>query len=555
MEKEYIVTVHKGVDWTELHQEIIAYTGNNDSVDSSIVPDREVNVADERSNNQRNTHYFLTVDEAIALMQDPRVASVQAVDEIAEPSPAAIQVGNFERGSSSVGQKDNWGLIRHTSQGNVYGNSTIDPGLDYHYSLTGKGVDIVIMDTGIQVDHPEWENELGVSRLIQLDWFEASGVSGSMPANFYTDVNGHGTHCAATMAGKTFGWAKDALIYSLTTYGNPGRNISFEQAVDCLIGWHNNKPINPETGFKRPTIVNMSFTYTWFIDVLTTPNEIRFLSGGPGNNIVGGRYRGTTHSETEWANLKTYGVIGSGSAVKQFGRKYASKDADVEQLLSNGIHVCTAAGNDYTKIDIPGGQDYNNYLRASIAGINGYFYYNRGPSPSVFEGGNTYSYAFSADVSTGDFNPGFDVGSIDNTSLYQDGGYSGSGGYRDKKSNFSNSGPGVGIWATGDSIISAAIDGQGSPLYYDSNYRQVKKSGTSMAAPQVCGIMACILQAHPDWSPEQVTKYMIENSQDGMYDTGNNDDYINNSSIHGGNDRIAYLPMNGSKTFGYGSVV
>lgn len=68
-------------------------------------------------------------------------------------------------------------------------------------------------------------------------------------------------------------------------------------------------------------------------------------------------------------------------------------------------------------------------------------------------------------------------------------------------------------------------------------------------------MMACILQAHPDWSPEQVTKYMTENSQEGMYDTGNDNDYINNASIHGGNDRIAYLPMNGSKTFSYGNLV
>lgn len=555
MEKEYIVTVHKGVNWEELHQEIIAYTADNDSVDSSIVPDREVVVADERPTNRRNTHYFLTVDEAIALMQDPRIASVQAVDEIGEPSPAAIQVGNFERGSSSTGQKDNWGLIRHTKTTNIYDNSTIDPGVDYEYLLTGKGVDIVIMDTGIQVDHPEWENEFGVSRLVQLDWFEASGVSGSMPANFYTDVNGHGTHCAAIMAGKTFGWAKDALIYSLTTYGNTGRSISYETAIDCLIGWHNNKPIDPNTGFKRPTIVNMSFQYTWFIDILSTPNQIQFISGSLGNDILGGRYRGTTHSETTWSNLREYGVIGSGSAVKQFGRKYTSKDADVEQLLSNGIHVCTAAGNDYTKIDIPGGVDYNNYLRASIGGINGYFYYNRGPSPSVFEGGDTYSYAFSQDISTGDFNPGFDVGSINNTTLYYDGGYMADQGYRDRKSGFSNSGPGVGIWAAGHSIISAAIDSQGYSLYYDSNYKQVKKSGTSMAAPQVCGMMACILQAHPDWTPEQVTKYMLENSVTGMYKTGYTDDYLDNASIHGGNDRIAYLPMNGSKQFSYGNVV
>ena len=547
MEKEYIVTVLPDVDWEEVHREIINQTQDDDSVNSLIIPDRAVSVIKERPKNKRNTHYSLTEEEAESLRKDPRVLAVDAVEDIPEPVPTALQDGVFDRSSSSFGRRDNWGLIRHTAPENVYNNSTSDPGLDYEYVLDGSGVDIVIMDTGIQADHPEWENEFGTSRLVQIDWYDASGVDGTQPDNFYTDVNGHGTHCVGTIAGKKFGWAKNALIFNLTTYGNTGNNISFEDAVDCLIGWHNNKPINPATGFKRPTVVNMSFQYSWYIDTSVTPNQVRFSSTGEGYNITGGRYRGVAHNDTTRTSLQNKGIVGSGSGQYMFGRKYASRDADIEQLISNGIHVCTAAGNDYMKVDIPGGVDYNNYITINNSGFTRYMYYHRGPSPSTFEGGDSYADLFRQDSVSASFNDGLDVGALDDAAVSVD------GSFLDRKVNFSNSGPGVDVYAAGSSIISAVPNSQGSAYYYGSTGRQSKKSGTSMAAPQMCGIIACILQVHPDWTPKQVKSYILSNSQSLLYDTGNNNDYTDNASIHGGNNRIAYLPMNGSKTFTYGT--
>jgi subtilisin family serine protease len=548
IEKEYIVTVHRGVDWKEVHQDIIRDTSFDDSVDSGTIPDRACPCVKERPINTRNTHYRLTEEEAHAIRNDPRVLAVQAIDEIPEPEPAAVQDGIFDRSSSGSGRKDNWGLIRHTSSNNVYGSSLLDQGLDYNYVLDGTGVDIVIMDTGIQDGHPEWESRTGLTRLKKINWFTSSGVSGTQPANFYTDVSGHGTHCAGTMAGKNFGWAKNANIYSITTYGNPGNSISFEDAVDCLIGWHNNKPINSSTGLKRPTVVNMSFQYSWYIDTTVTPNQIQLSSDGAGYNINGGRYRGVNHNDNNRSVLsQTKGVIGSGLTLRQFGRRIASKDADVEQLIANGIHVSTAAGNDYMKVDRPGGVDYDNYLSFSIFGFPNYMYYHRGASPSAFEGGDSYVEFSRQDSPSSSFNNGFDVGAIDNSSQLVN------GSYLDRKVNFSNSGPGVDIYAAGDAIISADKSNGGLVYFHDSDWKQSKKSGTSMASPQVCGMIACILQAHPDWTPGQVKDYMINNSQPLLYTTNDNDDYTVEASLHGGNNRIAHLPMNGSKKFTYGT--
>ena len=541
MEREYIVTVRKDVDWRELHAEIIRDTTTDDSVDSNIVPDRACECADERSINNRNTHYNLTDDEANKLRQDPRILAVEAVDDIPEPTPTAYQEGEFNRSSNASGQHHNWGMLRHTSTSNTYGSSTADPGGTYDYVLDGTGVDMVIVDTGIQADHPEWEDANGVSRLQQINWFTESGVSGTQPANFYTDVDGHGTHCIGTMAGKHFGWAKNARIYNITLYGNTGNNISWSQMVDVLIGWHNNKPNDPATGVKRPTVVNMSFQYSAYLNTSVTPNQIVGLG-----NVTGGNHRGVSHTETVRSNLTQYGVVGTyrpdiGTGYYMFGRKFASTDADVEQLINNGIHVCTAAGNNYQKIDRPGGVDYNNYLTVGSY----YVYYHRGKSPSIFEGGNTLE--LSSSSPSADINEGFDVGALDNTSVL-----SGST-YLDRKTSFSDSGPAVEIYTVGRHVISAQPTSASTIYYWNSNFKQDKYSGTSMAAPQMCGMIGCLLQAHPDWTPAQVKNYFISNSQALMYDTGNTNDYTTTNTIHGGNNRVAYFPMNGQKPFGYSS--
>ena len=97
MEREYIVTVRKDIDWRELHAEIIRDTTADDSVDSNVVPDRACECCSERPNNPRNTNYHLTKEEAQKLRNDPRVLAVQAQDEIPEPKPRAVQNGNFNR--------------------------------------------------------------------------------------------------------------------------------------------------------------------------------------------------------------------------------------------------------------------------------------------------------------------------------------------------------------------------------------------------------------------------------------------------------------------------
>jgi hypothetical protein len=86
--------------------------------------------------------------------------------------------------------------------------------------------------------------------------------------------NDHATHVAGIAAGNTQGWAREANIYNLIAGldlpigpvgaidpNNPGDE--FYTPTNLLFNYirefHNNKPINPETGRKNPTIVNNSW--------------------------------------------------------------------------------------------------------------------------------------------------------------------------------------------------------------------------------------------------------------------------------------------------------
>lgn len=514
--KEYVVTTPNRETTNSIWEDLTIETNNIINI-----PNREVEVANIREINDRNTSYFLTAEEAENLKKDPRVEDVFEVD-LASPFKYAFQESLFDKTTDQTGTRVNWGLLRHINTTNVFGSSTTDPGGSYDYVLDGTGVDIVVIDSGIQANHPEFQDAQGNSRVQEINWYSVSGVSGTMPENFYTDYDGHGTHVAATIAGKTYGWAKNARIYSIKLDGlkgaaDPGNGISAADAFDVILGWHNSK------SGSRPTILNNSWGYSIFWH--TNQNALSFSpTSGTFYSITGGSYRGTPWSGSTKDTSK--GHTGSQQSANVFAFPYpvTSVDADVALLVSAGVIVCNAAGNDSLKLDIVGGVDYNNTITANTIGN---FFYHRPGSPSVRS------------------NPGFEVGSFGSTVT--------SG--LDTKSSFSNSGPGVTIWAAGSRIMSAMSetndDASANPYYLNNSFKQQWLSGTSMACPQVAGICALLMQAHKDWTPFQVQRWMIDKAQPQIYSTNLDNDYTVTSSIHGGYNRLAYFPMNGRNVFSY----
>ena len=116
------------------------------------------------------------------------------VDAIEEDS--AVSIDEVQAGAT-------WGLDRIDDQ---------DLPMDgtYTYTCTGKGSYVYVLDTGIRISH----NEFGGRAICG-----ASFISSEPDCD---DGNGHGTHCAGTVAGTTYGVAKNAIVVAVKVLSAQG---------------------------------------------------------------------------------------------------------------------------------------------------------------------------------------------------------------------------------------------------------------------------------------------------------------------------------------------
>ena len=478
---EYVITLHSFDDLDGFYEDMETPGGN------LYIPDRSVDVVHRRPVS-RNTNYMLTEDEAALISQDPRVLAVDLTREArgVKLVPHWTESGNVWNKSNIVaGSYKNWGLLRcvegvqRPSWGLDTQLNTVDGTINV--TASGKNVDVVIVDGHINPAHPEFAvniNGTGGSRVNQYNWFSLNPiVTGGASSNYIytpyvststqiTSDNDHGAHVAGIACGNTQGWAHDANIYNINPYTTDNNYV-----LDYIKIWHRNKPINPTTGIKNPTVTNHSYgaSYSFSITILSQVRYRGVIYNGPF----------TSNQLTNWGITNANGVTDTLASDPAF-------TADYIDLMTEGVIVVGSAGNSTNKIAVPSSDiadDYNNYYK--ITGYSTFIWYNRGCDTAA---------------------PGaICVGAIGSSS-------------DDSKIASSNCGPRVDVYSPGRHIMSSVNTTTGivSSDSRNTTFKVTKKSGTSQAAPQVTGIVACLAESTPRISQPDALKYIQSTAKIGQ---------------------------------------
>ncbi|CCM02972.1 uncharacterized protein FIBRA_05087 [Fibroporia radiculosa] len=142
-------------------------------------------------------------DTIVSIRQMPEVEYIER-DQIVR----TLDMPADEVDINSVKSQKNapWGLARISHRSRL----TFGTFKKYEYDPRGgEGVDVYVVDTGIFINHTEFEGR-------------ASWGATIPQGDVDEDANGHGTHCAGTIASRAYGVAKAANVIAVKVLGSNG---------------------------------------------------------------------------------------------------------------------------------------------------------------------------------------------------------------------------------------------------------------------------------------------------------------------------------------------
>ena len=518
------VTLKKGEDIDAFYDDMETPGG------ALHIPDRKIECGARRPTS-RTTGYMLTLEEAQEVSYDDRVEVVvpQSVLDRQKIKTQATFTGRFDKSAAPTGattftRADGtgpaikytvthrpWGMLRHIESNNRSGwgddaASSSDRYVDTSvtYSASGKNVDIIIVDNHTWYDHEDF-----TSRAVDYNWGQHyNAITGGSNYTYtfalaratrVAEVDAHPGFSASIAAGTLYGIANDANLYNFSTAGEEalsgGNNT--DRTFAYIREFHRTKAVNPATGRKNPTIVNVSLgSY----NVLSGASIAHFqgvtLDKGSGNMLTAAELhaRGIYSTDDDFTSNTDFSVNSS------------APNSDLVDAIDEGIIVVTSGGNENRYTDVSGGDNWDNYLVADAAYANkDYFFNGYYPFRDYYHRGDNFS-----------FNGAINVGAL---SSHTDQG----------KSYFSNWGPGIDVYAAGEKVISASANSEiafGIPYPGQENNQPNWDTigfsqGTSYSAPFVTGMLACLAEIYPTLTQAQARTYLRENAVTGlMQDTG-----------------------------------
>ncbi|MFE7323736.1 S8 family serine peptidase [Streptomyces sp. NPDC057565] len=155
----------------------------------------------------------------------------QAKRLAADPAVESVVQDQAVKATGTQPDPPSWGLDRIDQQALPLDSSYTYP------STAGHGVTAYIIDTGVHISHQDFGGRAS---------YGYDAVDGD---NIAEDGNGHGTHVAGTVAGSSYGVAKDAKIVAVRVLDNAGSGTT--SGVIAGVDWVTNNAV-------KPAVANMS---------------------------------------------------------------------------------------------------------------------------------------------------------------------------------------------------------------------------------------------------------------------------------------------------------
>ncbi|EPS36636.1 hypothetical protein H072_9904 [Dactylellina haptotyla CBS 200.50] len=169
-------------------------------------------------------------------------AGVRIDDPRFDAIPAPTFSGRFpivkrqqgQQGRLNIQTQNNapYNLGRISSMHSINKNGRDYNSLNYNYAFdapNGKGVDIYVLDSGVNIDHVEFQGR-------------AKNLFTAFNGDF-RDLHGHGTNVAGIVGSRAYGVAKRANIYALRVLDaeNRGSDSDFINALQAVVNNHNKR--------------------------------------------------------------------------------------------------------------------------------------------------------------------------------------------------------------------------------------------------------------------------------------------------------------------------
>ena len=581
---EYMVIVNSPEDWEEVHNYII----NENEIDG--IPNRKINCSNVQEFSLRTAIYEMSVEEAESLKRYSKIETVE-LNPDKYPQPQSIDSARFgnvvafnkpllpaaldaESIAYKNGVRSNWSMLFVNNPSSEpfqgVGISTVDyVERDIPYSVTGRNVDAVTIDTGMGILHPEFISGDGTHRVFDVildgpykvdpdffnadpsnrletvtidsvvigtrakesvarDWWANTGTSYRSAAyssvgtvsisSSYTRIHAHskngtnaildshGTSCASQIGGKSFGLAYECNLWNIRiALGGAGGVIGSDTALNACTIWHKAKKI--QSTDPDPTLVNNSYG--------------GFSSTGNNN--------GTTYSHYYRGQSKTYTGTGSADVVPSDAGACRNHKYFTYNVSGSSGGAGYAGSGQYTTTGSTTNTAAENAIAAGCIMVSSAGNTNQKLSDkNDVDFGNWYVVDGIYTNRVGGVQQGFSgdhetdkgcirVGAIDCAVEPADE-KQGATKYSIRKVCYSANGPMVDIFAPAEKSMSAAYaSSEDYQRNDDSNFYDTWFNGTSSAGPNVCSVIALYLQSNRGANQDNVRHWLYtDGSKDGL---------------------------------------